>query len=92
MADENKGVFGGETAHLPVAGVGPVDVRISVYGAGGAVGYNPPGSATIEYFDPVQGKTVERSVPIGGGYSNTIVTVRTGSLISTEQWTGEVRA
>lgn len=38
MTGEIQSVFGGQTAHIAVGGTGPVDVSISIYGPGGAVG------------------------------------------------------
>ena len=91
MTGEIQGVLGGQTAHIAVGGSGPVDVSISIYGPGGAVGYNPPGTVALEYYDPVRGISVRETVPIGGGYTASVVTVTTGSLIATETWMGEIR-
>lgn len=91
MGNENQSVFGGQTAYFSIAGTGPVDVSISIYGPGGAVGYNPPGTVSLEYYDPVRGMSVRETVPIGGGYTASVVTVTTGSIIGIEDWVGEIR-
>ena len=88
MGNEIVGVFGDQTAYLPIAGTGPVDVTISIYGPGGAYGYNPLGSALLEYFDPVRGEQAHQTIPIGGGYTASVTSVTVGSIISTEQWMG----
>ena len=72
MTGEIQGVFGGQTAHIAVGGSGPADVSISIYGPGGAVGYNPPGTVALEYYDPVRGISVRETVPIGGGYTASV--------------------
>ena len=91
MSGEIQGVFSGQTAHIAIAGTGPVTVSISIYGPGGAVGYNPPGTVSLDYYDPSRGMSVHEMVPIGGGYTASVVTVTTGSIIRTENWMGEIR-
>ena len=90
MSGEIKGVFSGQPAHIAVSGTGPVEVSISIYGSGGAVGYNPPSMVSLEYYDPARGMSVQKTVPIGGGYTASVVTVTTGSIIGTENWMGEI--
>lgn len=90
MGGKIQGVFSGQEANLAIAGQGPVNVSVSIYGPGGAVGYNPPSTATVQYYDPVRGQSVRDTVLTGGGFGPTVVTVTTGSLISNERWMGSI--
>jgi len=90
MSQNLQSVISGGAVHVPVGGTGPVNVSIAIYGPGGAFGYNPHGTAELQYYDPVQGVRVHEIVPIGGGYTATVVSVTTGSLFSTEAWMGEI--
>ena len=51
-----EGVFSGQTVGIGVGGTGPVNVTISIDGHSGAFGYQPHGTAQMEYY---------RHVPIG---------------------------
>jgi hypothetical protein len=65
-------------------------VSISIDGHSGAWGYQPHGSVALEYFSPVDGRTVRDTVVIGGGYQPTVVTVTTGSLFAGKSWMGSI--
>lgn len=86
-----EGVFSGQTVGIGVGGTGPVNVTISIDGHSGAFGYQPHGTAQIEYYSPVDGRSVRDTVVIGGGYSPTVITVTTGSIVADEVWAGEIR-
>jgi len=91
MGSEMQTVFDGQTAQIDVAGYGPVNVTVSVYGAAVVAGYNPPGTAMVEYYDPIRGATVKETHLIGGGYSNSLINVTVGSLISSEDWRATIK-
>ena len=74
---------------VPLSGYGPVTVTISVSGAS-LSGYQPSGTAALQYYDPTVGRSVTQNIPIGGSFSPTFITVTTGSLVSTENWTGQL--
>lgn len=91
MGNDIVGVFSGQTAVLTLGGMGPSNITISIYGPSGAVRYNPPGTVQLEYYSPKAGTTVRKIVPIGGGYSSSIVTVTTGSILKSETWAGTIK-
>ncbi len=82
--------FSGQSVSLDVGGSGPVNVSISIDGHSGAWGYQPHGTVALEYYNPVDGRTVRDTVMIGGGTQPTVVTVTTGSLIAGETWMGSI--
>jgi len=86
-----KSVFSEQTVGLAVSGTGPVNVTISIGGHSGAFGYQPHGTAQIEYYSPVYGGLVRDPVVIGGGFGPTVISVTTGSIIADQVWAGEIR-
>ncbi len=81
--------FSNRSIGFPIAGEGLVDVTIAINGPG-ALGYQPHGTAQIEYFSPFDGKVIRQTVAIGGGFQPTTVTVTTGSLFRGEAFIGQI--
>jgi len=73
---------GGKPVYYSLGYSSPViqDVTFQICGPGGLAGYNPPGTAFIEYFDPYTNQTVVQTILIGGQIGSSLVTVTTGSM------------
>ena len=90
MNDTVKSTHSNQSVGFSIGGEGLVDVTIAINGPSGAFGFQPHGTAQIEYFSPYDGKVIRQTVVIGGGYQPTTVTVTTGSLYKGEEFVGQI--